>query len=427
MEHGAGAGLAPDAASAKRARAGQSCRWPESGASEAPCGGPARAAARSRTRCAWSWTVRRSGVRVRAGSSRASTRWACCCCGRPELWWSAGTGVGGHLARRTRRAGRARGTAARTTVEARPRGRRQAGRAPRRPGHVGRRRTGRMAGRPDPRGSAGLERERRAALRTVAARMVDAQAPGLASGLRRAAGMVGRGRDWPSRVLDELSLLYLLAAAGAGWTNCPSRWPNRPHPARVPLRDSRVLARASRWSTPGWSPAWSTRRTRAAQPRVWLRGQRTGRCALVLSFAPPGRPLDGSLLPGSLVPAGAGLLPGCAAVARARGRARHPLGAACPARATRSRPRWPAYAGRWPPIRGWIAGRCCWPVVPASARRCAARCPMWTVTRCRWCRGSIRGGCCAVSAGGPVTRGGRMVGRGLRPLSCWDGDRAVRL
>ena len=46
--------------------------------------------------------------------------------------------------------------------------------------------------------------------------------------------------------------------------------------------------------------------------RTWLRGRDTGRDALVLSFAPPGRPLDSSLPPGHLLTAELAFYPGAA-------------------------------------------------------------------------------------------------------------------
>ncbi|HEY9906166.1 MAG TPA: SWIM zinc finger family protein, partial [Thermosynechococcaceae cyanobacterium] len=45
---------------------------------------------------------------------------------------------------------------------------------------------------------------------TIAARMVDAQAPGLARQLRELAGIIHTGADWSHRVLERLGRLYLL-------------------------------------------------------------------------------------------------------------------------------------------------------------------------------------------------------------------------
>src|SRR5215475_884754 len=47
----------------------------------------------------------------------------------------------------------------------------------------------------------------------IAARMVDAQAPGIASTLRRLSAIPVSGDDWPGRLLDEYAQLHLLARA----------------------------------------------------------------------------------------------------------------------------------------------------------------------------------------------------------------------
>ncbi|MFF0147532.1 SWIM zinc finger protein [Amycolatopsis sulphurea] len=149
-------------------------------------------------------------------------------------------------------------------------------------------------------GLAGLERGGGEELRTVAARMIDAQAPGLASGLHRAAALVGRGRGWPDRLLAELSLLHLLADAVTRLAELPA-----PLAATVrirvglPVSTAQVLESGERvadqWLITGAADEdQDTLRTR----RTWLRGRHTGRDALVLSFAPPGRPLDNTLPPG---------------------------------------------------------------------------------------------------------------------------------
>ncbi|MBB4683059.1 SWIM zinc finger family protein [Amycolatopsis jiangsuensis] len=137
-------------------------------------------------------------------------------------------------------------------------------------------------------------------LSAVAARMIDAQAPGLAGGLHRAAALVGRGRDWPERLLAELSLLYLLADAVTRLDELPaplaatvrSRLGFPVSTAQVRESGERV---ADQWLITGAADEeQDTLRTR----RTWLRGRHTGRDALVLSFAPPGRPLDNTLPPG---------------------------------------------------------------------------------------------------------------------------------
>src|SRR5262249_5013110 len=47
----------------------------------------------------------------------------------------------------------------------------------------------------------------------ITARMVDAQAPGIAAVLRRVAAIPASGDGWPGRLLGEYALLHLLARA----------------------------------------------------------------------------------------------------------------------------------------------------------------------------------------------------------------------
>ncbi|MBA9004739.1 SWIM zinc finger family protein [Thermomonospora cellulosilytica] len=133
----------------------------------------------------------------------------------------------------------------------------------------------------------------------VARRMVDQQAPGLANTVRGLYSL-RYGDDWPGRMLAELGLLALLLRAYR-------RRAELPEPLRATVR-SRVgftvpqeeVLRGERvrdeWYVTGSRDAEQDQITTR---RVWLRGRRTGRSALVLSFAAPGRPLDASLVVGT--------------------------------------------------------------------------------------------------------------------------------
>ncbi|NYI07902.1 SWIM zinc finger family protein [Allostreptomyces psammosilenae] len=159
----------------------------------------------------------------------------------------------------------------------------------------------------------------------VAARMVDAQAPGLAARARELAALpVGSavrgtaGAGWAGPVLEELALLHLLTGA---W----ERRESLPEPLRATVR-GRVGARpdgpggtgADAAPATGSGDATSTAAesgTAAATEerihddwlvlghrdaeastlrsrRAWLRGAATGRTAMLLSYAGPGRALD---------------------------------------------------------------------------------------------------------------------------------------
>src|SRR5690606_33311085 len=109
----------------------------------------------------------------------------------------------------------------------------------------------------------------------VAARMVDAQAPGLASGLRRAAALIGQGRDWPGLLLTELALLHVLAEAATRLPELPDDLAATVR-ARLgfPVDTAEVLATGER-VTDEWLVAAVTDEVgeRLTTRRTWLRGR----------------------------------------------------------------------------------------------------------------------------------------------------------
>lgn len=137
----------------------------------------------------------------------------------------------------------------------------------------------------------------------VAARLVDAQAPGAAGTVRRLAGVTGSGTDWAGRALEELGLLHLLTE---GWR----RRAELPAPLAETIR-TRVGFSQSRESLLAGRPrvrdTWQVLGSRDEVQdhlqvrRTWLRGEATGRDALVLSFAVGGQSLDVGLAPGTAV------------------------------------------------------------------------------------------------------------------------------
>jgi SWIM zinc finger len=170
-----------------------------------------------------------------------------------------------------------------------------------------------------------------AAFDAVAARMVDAQLPGVASALRRLASTAASGEGWPGRMLEEYGLLHLLAVSGRSLFSTPGDGAgdgSAPEAgtgvgpaadgaaavlsARVGVTVSReeVLARPAvrdRWAVLGMRDEVEERLT---VRRVWLRGEGSGRTALVLSFAMAGQLLDTSLRLGTAVPADLHFYPG---------------------------------------------------------------------------------------------------------------------
>ena len=148
-------------------------------------------------------------------------------------------------------------------------------------------------------GIAGLGQGGYAALERVAARMVDAQAPGVASMLRSLPGEQV-GEDWPGQLLEQLGALHLLIQAHRGLDRLPRRtWP-RPYARGSATRSARRTCWPARvCSTTGMrSGSVDTVELRLETRRVWLFGATSRRWAVVLSFTPIGGFLDDSVTAG---------------------------------------------------------------------------------------------------------------------------------
>ena len=147
-------------------------------------------------------------------------------------------------------------------------------------------------------GLAGVERAGYAHFESVAARMVDAQAPGVASTLRSIPGELA-GEGWPGRVLDQLAGLHLLVAAHRRLDELDA-----PLAATVRSRVGYPVAKADVLATAGLRDGWialglvDTVEYRLESRRVWLWGQQTGRWAMLLSFTPPGGTLTSEVVAG---------------------------------------------------------------------------------------------------------------------------------
>ncbi len=136
----------------------------------------------------------------------------------------------------------------------------------------------------------------------LAARMVDAQAPGVAARLREVALIPSSGRDWPERLVGEFGLLHLLAQATGHIDDLDAelRHTVRDHLGYTTARAD-VLATApvtDHWVVVGMR---DSDEEQVSLRRVWLHGMSTGRAALVLLFTPYGMPVDNSLLPRMVV------------------------------------------------------------------------------------------------------------------------------
>jgi len=272
-------------------------------------------------------------------------------------------------------------------------------------------------------GLAGASRLGYAHWDTMAARLIDAQAPG-------AARLVGNLADYvadPERLLTELGLLRLLTAGFARLDSLP---PALAATLRLrvgmPVAAEEVLAGEpvrDRWQVLG---VRDEPENDLMVRRVWLRGAQTGRAALVLSFAGPGQVFVTDLVLGTALDADLCFYPDGVRVLIARRHApaapittvasAQPVAAAMReyARALAADP----WLERWPMV---LAG-----VVPVKVGD-------------RWCLTAGDGGVpvdpavgapwrlVAAGCGRPVTVAGEWTAAGLRPLSVWAGDRLVRL
>ena len=131
-----------------------------------------------------------------------------------------------------------------------------------------------------------------------AARLVDAKAPGAASMVRRLAAAAVSGS--PERLVTELGLLRLLVRGFARRAELPAEMAATVA-ARVgiPVGTEDVLAQppvADTWTVLGVRDEIDEQ---LSSRRAWLRGEATGRPALVLTFAGPGQPLGGDFVPGT--------------------------------------------------------------------------------------------------------------------------------
>jgi hypothetical protein len=268
----------------------------------------------------------------------------------------------------------------------------------------------------------------------IAARMVDAQAAGVANALRRLSPIPASGDGWPGRLLAEYALLHLLARAHGQLDAL--------EPGLAAVVRSRVGYTTSRddvLAAPAVTDLWQVIAVRdlpdAPVParRTWLRGGETGRFALLLAFAPNGY-VSGSADPllalGTELRVDVHYYPGQPQVRAVTG-ARHGAAAAGPrpgasggegtvaallagwAAALEQDPwltEWPALLTGTPAQHG---GR--WHLVEESgmAVPLLGRESVWPLL--------------AVSGGHPVTVAGEWGPAGFTPLTVWHGDQAVAL
>jgi SWIM zinc finger len=159
-------------------------------------------------------------------------------------------------------------------------------------------------------GIASLERAGYSHFDTMAARMVDAQAPGVA-GMLRSIPAEFAGVGWPSRVLEQFGALHLLIQAHRRLDRLPVDLA-----ATVRARIGYPVSKSEVHALPGVVDHWfaigmvDTAEYRLDTRRVWLYGGSSDRWALIMSFAPPGGPLDDTVMAGHLLHAKLHFYPG---------------------------------------------------------------------------------------------------------------------
>ena len=254
----------------------------------------------------------------------------------------------------------------------------------------------------------------------IAARMIDAQAPGLAERLRALASVPHSGTGWDGRLLEEYALLHLLAVAYRRQGELPS-------PLRETVRSRIGFSLRQADVLAGGDPVrdhWQVlarrdvEQDRIRSRRTWLRGRKTGRDALLLSFAAAGQALDDSLAVGTDTDADLVFYPGAVPL-RAVVLARHDGDGGGPPDGGTIAGLLAGYAAALsadPWLDSWLAVVAVTPSrAPAPAVRDAAgdALPLHPGAGDCW-------PLFALSGGRPVTMAGEWTPRGLWPLTAWD-------
>ena len=261
----------------------------------------------------------------------------------------------------------------------------------------------------------------------IASRMVDAQAPGLAERLRALAAVPHSGPGWEGRLLEEYALLRLLVTAYRDQGKLPPALRDTVR-SRIgfTVRQAEVLASAApvrdHWHVLARRDLDQERiRTR----RTWLRGRRTGRFALVLSFAAIGQSLDDSLTVGTVVDANLAFYPAAVPLRALVATRYDTIGDGPPSGATVAAllAGYAAALGEDPWLDTW----------PAVLEATPARAPVPGLHDAAGDAVPLHPGAgdCwtlfALSGGRPLTVAGEWTPRGLWPLTAWDQGETVPL
>jgi hypothetical protein len=180
-------------------------------------------------------------------------------------------------------------------------------------------------------GLADLQSRSPGAFDTLAARMIDAQAPGIARLLREAGGIATSGDGWQGLLLDRLARLHLLVQAyGRLEALAPATQADVRTAIGFTQNQDELMATGhirDQWVVIGQHLEEEGHLT---TQRTWLWGMQQGRPAVSLSFSAAGQPLDRSLVVGATLDAELVFYPGAAPL-RALVDTRHASSNAAPA------------------------------------------------------------------------------------------------
>ena len=256
---------------------------------------------------------------------------------------------------------------------------------------------------------------------TMAARMVDAQAPGLAQRVRAATQGVRQGEDWPERTLHRLGLLQLACEALQRRSSLSPEMQAEVRAVAGWLLDKAEVLASGEQVEDAWTVlgcAQEERDDKLIERRVWLHGHRTGRRAWLWDHAFGGKGFEQAWIPGTCANATLAYFPGTTGL---RAQPVNVHGAP-------TEPRWPqsTAADEWgamarraaaSPWVGWhplvLPDAVLQPLGAQPGLRCADRwLPLQMPGDDLWVLN-------AVSGGNPITVAGEWDGQTFAPLTAW--------
>jgi hypothetical protein len=268
---------------------------------------------------------------------------------------------------------------------------------------------------------------------SMAARMVDAQAPGLKQRLTLAMALVGQGGDWPSRLLERLGNLQLLVDAALQRERLPEAMQADLRQALGwPLEREDVLALGGQ-VTDQWrvvAHVLIEREARLTERRVWLHGAQSSRRALLLDFSYAGKAFEQGWIVGQQVNCSLAFYPGADPV-----RALLAAVSEAPLPESGHFPEAPAAATEWTALADRVAANPWaerWPLMLGQAQvqhqsAAAGASDPWRLRLGEQALPLVMADAdgwllMAFAGGAPVTVFGEWDGAALRPLSAWAGS-----